>query len=86
MYKIKKKMNNWKSFYSNLYEAQSPPKPTKNSTFDQLKPNSPTKTNPPVKKEDIFSDQVLSDASDSDGSIISDGMTTGHDSDYLTTV
>jgi len=51
----------------------------KNASFDQLKPLSPK------KKEEPLTD-FLSDASDSNSSVISDGMTTGHDSDYLTTV
>ena len=53
----------------------------RNSAFEQLKPPSPVK-----KAKDDHTDHVLSDASDSDSSVLSDGMTTGHDSDYLTTV
>ena len=56
----------------------------KNSAFDQLKPLSPNKKTA-HHTEDIPTD-VLSDASDTEGSVLSDGMTTGHDSDYLTTV
>ena len=57
--------------------------PVKNSAFDQLKPLSPRKLE---KKAEESHTDVLTEASDSEGSVLSDGVTTGNESDHLTTV